>query len=84
MPLAAFQTPHGFVYNSRCHCLAVHGHRDSRDLDILILCVLHMLVEVLHHLLLHMLVEGWLRTLLVGAPLALRVVEYTIGRLVHR
>ncbi len=50
---------HGLMCNIRCHYLALHGHHNSRDLDIRVLRVLHMLVEVLRHsLLLHMLVVG--------------------------
>ncbi len=53
-------------------------------LDIPVLLALHMLAEVLHHLSLRMLVEGWLRTLLVVVPLASRAVECTLGRSVRR
>ena len=80
VPEAVFRTPHGFVRDIRCHCLALHCQRNSHDLDI---CVLHMLVEVLHHSPLHMLVEGWLRTLLVVLPSASRAVPHTLGRLVR-
>ena len=76
----AFRTLHGFVRDIRCRCLALHGHRDSRGLDILVLRVLRMLVEVLRHSPFRMLVEGWLRTLLVVAPPASRAVQCTLGR----
>ncbi len=79
VPEAAFRTPHGFVRDIRCHCLALHGHRDSRVLVIHIFRVLHILAEVPRHSPLHMLVEGWLCTLLVGAPLASWAVPHTLG-----
>ncbi len=80
MLVAAFRMLHGFVRNIRCRCLALHGHCDSRGLDILVLRVLRILVEVLRHSPLHMLVEGWLHTLLVGMLLASRVVARTLRR----
>ena len=83
MLVAAFRTLHSFVRDIRCHCLAGHGHHDSRVLDIRVLRVLHMLVEVPRHSPLHMLVAGWLRTLLVVAPSASRAVPRTLGRSVR-
>ncbi len=74
----ALRTLHGFSRDTRCHCLALHGHRDSRGL--LVRRVLRMLVEGLRHSSLHMPVEGWLHTLLVGMPLASRAVARTRRR----
>ncbi len=80
VPVAAFRTPYGFVRDSRCHYLARLGYRDIHVLDICVPRVLHMLVEVPRHLPLHVLVEGWLRTLLVTALLASQTVARTFGR----
>ena len=77
VPAVAFRTLPGFVHN-------ILGLRlDCRDLLDILLLVLHMLVAMLHHLLLHMLVEGWLYTLLGVAPPVSRVVGHTLARLVR-
>ncbi len=78
VPKAVFRTPLGCMRDILDLLL------DCHVLDIRILLALHMLEEVPHHLPLPMMGEGWLRTLLVGVPLASQVVERTLGRSVRR